>query len=226
MSPIRTLLLLVIFFASSGAALAQSPCAADPQAQDAAACDLAVWMAAYGRMTAESLNAVESLRALASSNPQFEGAEARLTDEQRKWHERVIANCEASSAGLMVAALKVSRFMKCETSRMLDRTAALKRYVAELEIAKAAPGTKPPIAPIFRCPYTDNQLALATPTDACVIKAAAKRCGNEGDVCLVGCLATGGAKQIGGGCYHVCSRYGLRGTPWEAPAEATACRGK
>lgn len=193
---------------------------------DAEACDLAGWMAAYGRMTGETLNAVENLRALASSNREFKDAETRLTNEQQQWHQRVIADCEARTAGVMVAAAKQSRFLQCETDRMLTRAASLGHYVAELEIVKAAPGTKPPIAPTFSCPYTEDQLASATPADACMIKVAAKRCSNEGDSCVVRCLAAGGAKFIGGGCYHVCRRYGLRGTPWEAPAEASACRGK
>ncbi len=220
---IRALLLALVLFATGGPAHAQVPCAADPQAKDAAECDLAAWMAAYGPMIGESLNAIETLRALASSNPDFEGAEASLAIEQQAWHERVIAGCEVSSAGLMLAAFKESRFLKCQAARMLDRTAALKRYVAELKRMQAAPGTKPPIAPTFRCPYTDAELASAMPMDACMMKASAKRCSNEGDVCLVRCLATGGAKTIGGGCYHVCRRYGLRGTPWDRPVEAAAC---
>lgn len=216
-------LLLALFLMLTGGGVPQTPCAADPQAKDAAACDLAGWMAAYGRMTGEMLNVVERLRALASSNPQFDEAETRFTDSQQEWHVRVIADCDARSAGLMVAAMKQSRFITCETDRMIGRTAAIARYVAQLKSAQAAPGTKPPIAPTYSCPYTDAELATVTPTDACMIKAAAKRCDNSGDTCLVRCLATGGAKFIGGGCYHVCARHGLRGTPWEAPAEAASC---
>lgn len=109
-------------FAASSVAFARAPCAADPQAKDAAACDLAGWMSAYGRMTGELLNVMERPRA-----------------------------------------------------------------------------------------------------DACMIKAAATRCDNADDMCRVRCLVTGGAKFIGGGCYHLRARHGLRGTPWEAPAEATSC---
>ena len=223
---IRKILVALLLFAAGSAALAQTPCAADPQAKDAAACDLAGWMAAYGPMTGQMLDAIESLRALASSNPQFYDAQTRLADSQQQWHVRVIADCDARSSGLMVAATKQSRFITCETERMTERTTALARYVAELKVAQAAAGTNPPIAPSYSCPYTDAELAIVTQADACMIKAAARRCENDGDVCLVRCLATGGAKSIGGGCYHVCARYGLRGTPWLAPAEAVACAAK
>lgn len=223
---IRSFLLALALLGTSGAAFARAPCAADPQAGDGEACDLAGWMAAYGPMTGELLNVIESLRALASSNPQFKDSEIRFTESQQAWHVRVIAGCDARSAGLMVASSKQSRFIQCETSRMVERTAAIVRYVAELETIKSAPGTKPPIAPTFSCPYTDAELATTTPRDACMIKAAANRCSNGGDACLVRCLATGGAKNIGGGCYHVCARHGLRGTPWEAPADAANCAKK
>ena len=62
-------LLLALFLMLTGGGVPQTPCAADPQAKDAAACDLAGWMSAYGRMTGEMLNVVERLRALTSSNP-------------------------------------------------------------------------------------------------------------------------------------------------------------
>lgn len=223
---IRSFLLALALLVTSGAAFAQTPCAADPQAGDGEACDLAGWMAAYGPMTGELLNVIESLRALASSNPQFKDAETRFTESQQAWHVRVIADCDARSAGLMVATSKQSRFILCQTSRMVERTAAIARYVAELETIKSAPGTKPPIAPTFSCPYTGVELAAAAPRDACMMKAAAARCSNDSDVCLVRCLATGSAKFIGGGCYHVCARHGLRGTPWIAPVEAVACSAK
>lgn len=86
--------------------------------------------------------------------PQFDNAETKLTDSQQMWRERVIADCEAGSAGLMVAAAKQSRFMACDTTRTSDRAEALGRYVAALKAVQAAPGTKPPIAPTFSCPYT------------------------------------------------------------------------
>ena len=219
----KQFLVALALFAASSVVIAQAPCAADPQAKDAAACDFAGWMSAYGRMTGEMLNVIERLRALASSNLQLKAAETRFTDSQQEWHVRVIADCDARSAGLMVAAMKQSRFLICETDRMIGRTAAIARYVAQLKSVQAAPGTKPPIAPSYSCPYTDAELATVAPTDACMIKAAAKRCDNSGDTCLVRCLATGGAKFIGGGCYHVCARHGLRGTPWDAPTEAASC---
>lgn len=222
----KQILLASALFAASNMAFAQSQCAADPQARDAAACDLAGWMAAYGRMTGEILNVVERLRGLASSNPQFNDSETWFNDAQQAWHVRVIADCDARSAGLMVAAMKQSRFITCETGRMDLRTAAIARYVAELDTVQAAPGTKPPVAPTFQCPYTEAELATVTPKDACMARTAAKRCDNPGDTCLVRCLATGGAKSIGGGCYHVCARYGLRGESWQAPADAAACATK
>lgn len=38
----------------------------------------------------------------------------------------------------------------------------------------------------------------------CVIKTAAARCSTKSDKCLIQCERSGGAKQIGGGCSHVC----------------------
>ena len=223
---LKKILLASVLCAAGTVAFAQSQCAADPRAKDAAACDLAGWMAAYGRMTGETLNVVERLRALASSNPQFNEAEIRFTDAQQAWHVRVIADCDARSAGLMAAAMKQSRFIICETERMDVRTAAIARYVAKLEMVQAAPDTKPPVAPTYKCPYTEAELIAATPNDACMARAAARRCDNPGDACLVRCLATGSAKFIGGGCYHVCGRYGLRGESWQAPTDAAACASK
>jgi hypothetical protein len=53
----------------------------------------------------------------------------------------------------------------------------------------------------------------------CHIKYSALRCSTKEDKCLTQCERQGGARQIGGGCAHVCSQDG--GGIW--PPEAIAC---
>jgi len=49
-----------------------------------------------------------------------------------------------------------------------------------------------------------------TPYDECVIDLYKKRCSKgQGDDCIVRCIANGGAKEIGWGCWHFCNPYGM-----------------
>ena len=178
-------------------------------------------MAASGALNRAILDVTEGLRSLASSNPEFERAEADLMGAEQEWFQRVLKSCDAEDAWRPSGHTE-ARALECMTRRTSDRTAAVIRYVADLERIKALPSTRPPIAPVYDCSISAAQLALVSAQDSCVIKAIAPRC-NEGDACHVRCLAAGGARDIGGGCYHVCRRYGLRGTPWQPPPEAVAC---
>jgi len=56
--------------------------------------------------------------------------------------------------------------------------------------------------------------------DRCVLKLMANRCGNL-DPCFVQCFASGSARNIGGGCYHMCN-YSLW-KPWSLPAGWEKC---
>lgn len=56
--------------------------------------------------------------------------------------------------------------------------------------------------------------------DRCVLELIAKRCGNL-DACFVKCFASGNARNIGGGCYHMCN-YSLW-KPWSLPDGFNKC---
>ena len=181
------------------------------------------YMAAFGQMNQEELNVVEHLRALASSNPQYGHSEALWQEAQDHWRQFIIKDCDFRTAATPGEPAHETNFFMCETAHIKTRMEQMHNYATELQKIRNSPGISPPIAPVYNCKVTALELASASPHDACMIRAVADRC-NEGDSCLVRCLATGGAPFIGGGCYHLCRRYGLRGTPWSAPESAAECR--
>ena len=74
--------------------------------------------------------------------------------------------------------------------------------------------------------HCSARLVLAANVSAaerCWIETLSARC-NVGDDCLVSCLASGQAQNIGGGCWHVCSQPPTRLTDWSEPASAEECR--
>lgn len=213
--------LLAALLLSALASPAGASCLPDPGPVTSESCVLTEYMASYDSLNQAILDVTEGLRSLASSNPEFERAETNFMAAEQEWFQRVLKSCDAEDAW-RPAGRTEARALQCVTRRTTDRTAAVIRYVADLERIKTLPSTRPPIAPVYDCSVSAAQLALVSAQDTCVIKAIAPRC-NEGDACHVRCLADGAAKDIGGGCYHVCARYGLRGTPWEAPPEAAAC---
>lgn len=213
----------LLLFLVSSAASAEMTCAADRQAKDARECAIAMESAAYSEMDEGYLTAVDELRALATSNPAFEHSEKVLTEAQQFWRQYTIKNCDVFTAHVPVVAEKVTRFATCMAAHDVDRTAELRRFVAELEIVKASLGTKPPIPVTYNCSFTEGEIATTNARDACVVKALAKRC-NGVDSCHVRCLVSGGAKNIGGGCYHVCR--GVNRLRWTMTPEAAACLSK
>lgn len=68
--------------------------------------------------------------------------------------------------------------------------------------------------------------AIARPTvrltryERCALRAFARRC-HPDDGCMIKCLATGDARTIGGGCWHVC--YAYTGVPMVPPPGTDAC---
>lgn len=63
--------------------------------------------------------------------------------------------------------------------------------------------------------------AWLTARERCVLAAYQER-GYPDDACLIRCLAVGGGRNIGGGCWHVCHAYtGVPMTP--LPEKAAAC---
>jgi len=65
-----------------------------------------------------------------------------------------------------------------------------------------------------------------TPYDECVIELYKKRCNKgQGDDCIVRCLAKGGGKNIGGGCWHICFAY-QEDSPHKSPPGMKNCKEK
>ena len=213
--------LLMLFLAAT--LCVPVPSAADIDQEDVQKRALENYEAAFGQMNQEELNVVEHLRALASSNPQYGRSEALLLEAQNHWKQYSIKDCAFRTAADSAEPAHEISVLTCETNHARMRTEQMHNYAAKLQKIRNSPGISPPIAPIYNCKVTSLELASISSLDACMIRAVADRC-NEGDSCLVRCLAAGGAPFVGGGCYHLCRRYGLRGTPWSAPASATECR--
>ncbi len=217
----RLVIPLAILLLWALASPADASCAPEPGPVTSESCVLREYMAAYGALNAAILDVTEDLRPLASSNPEFEQAEAMFSATQQQWFQRVLKTCGEEGA-TSAAGLTEAPALQCMTRRTSERTTAVVRYVAELERIKTLPSTNPPIAPVYDCSVSEAQLATISAQDKCVIKAIAPRC-NQADACHVRCLAVGGGKDIGGGCYHLCARSGPRGVPWAPTPEAAAC---
>lgn len=217
----RLVMPLAVLLLCALASPAEASCAPEPGPVTSESCVLTDYMAAYGALDQTILDVTEDLRPLASSNPEFAQAEATFMATQQEWFQRVLRTCgeedfkhATGPAGVLA--------LECMTRRTAERKAAVVRYVAELRRIKTLPSTKPPIAPVYDCSISDAQRALVSAQDRCFIKAIAPRC-NRGDACHVRCLAIGGGKGIGGGCYHLCARSGPRGAPWQSLPEASVC---
>ena len=59
--------------------------------------------------------------------------------------------------------------------------------------------------------------------ERCWIEILSARC-NVGDDCLVSCLASGKAQNIGGGCGHICWQPPSRLVDWQEPSGVDRCR--
>lgn len=177
---------------------------------------------AQSQLAAAELDVIESLRALASSNPQFAKTEQVWTEARNFWTQYTIKDCDFRVQADPVDDARAAKFMRCLTAHQLVRAEHMRAYAAELQQTRRSRGIKAPIPESFDCSFTEAELKDAKPEDACIVRTIAKRC-NGSDACLIRCIATNSAKEIGGGCYHVCARYGLRAESWVAPKEASAC---
>ena len=222
MKVLTALLMLLV----AGVVNAEVPCDVDPQAHDPGSCATARYMVAFRQMDEALSLAVDALNALASSNAPYEHSVAILMEAQQFWKQYALKDCDVHFAADPIVASHNIKWTECLTTHTYDRAKEVNRYVAVLRVVQASPGTKPPIPVTYTCSFTPAQLASASPQDACMIQVLAKRC-NAKDSCLVDCLANGGAKGIGGGCYHICSGRFER-PPWTEPdpPEAAACIAK
>ncbi|MEO6103005.1 MAG: hypothetical protein ABIP44_05125 [Pseudoxanthomonas sp.] len=217
----RLVIPLAILLLGTIASPADASCAPEPGPVTSESCVLREYMAAYGALSEAILDVTEDLQLLASSNPEFKQPEATFLATEQEWFQRVLKSCGDEDAR-QASGPTGGPALQCMTRRTSERTAAVARYAAELERIRTLPSTKPPIAPVYDCSVSEAQLATISSQDQCVIKAIAPRC-NQGDACHVRCLAVGGGKNIGGGCYHLCARSGPRGVPWVPTPEAAAC---
>ena len=63
---------------------------------------------------------------------------------------------------------------------------------------------------------------LLTPLERCQVEALSARC-NVADDCLVTCITSTEAREIGGGCWHICFGTVHSLDFWEAPQELEKC---
>jgi hypothetical protein len=71
------------------------------------------------------------------------------------------------------------------------------------------------------CDTPPAVLAAASPENRCFLQHHASRCHTTDD-CVVRCYERGGAPDLGGGCYHLCTSRAIRITAgW--PPEAAYC---
>jgi len=70
------------------------------------------------------------------------------------------------------------------------------------------------------CEYSIPDSIILTPQERCFIDVHTKRCTSD-DQCIVTCLASGTARDIGGGCWHMCFAY--RAKMWSNPPGMDAC---
>jgi hypothetical protein len=84
---------------------------------------------------------------------------------------------------------------------------------SERKAAESAPvsGSRPAVeslapAPKPACAAMAQPRVALTPYERCALRAYAARCA-PADSCVIRCLASGNARNIGGGCWHVCYAY-------------------
>ncbi len=72
------------------------------------------------------------------------------------------------------------------------------------------------------CEFGFLCLVIPGPGEACYVALLRERCG-PGDSCLVECITSGRARDIGGGCYHLCNYGGKRWPNWQLPGGHERC---
>jgi len=77
--------------------------------------------------------------------------------------------------------------------------------------------------PFNSCKVTTEELEKLTPAEKCWVEKLSKRC-TPADDCLVGCLASTKARNLGGGCWHACFEVKFPISKWSDPEGADTCR--
>ena len=77
--------------------------------------------------------------------------------------------------------------------------------------------------PFNSCKAKPTNSVQLTPAEKCWSKELAARC-SAADDCLVSCIASGVARDLGGGCWHSCFQVKFNLSQWQPPGGAEACR--
>lgn len=108
--------------------------------------------------------------------------------------------------------------------------AALLSGVAVIVVAKNVSDNSPPPPdlifldrPFSNCSVNQKELTALTPLEKCWIEKLSARC-NPADDCLVSCLASTKARDLGGGCWHVCFEVKFPISKWSEPKDSDVCR--
>jgi hypothetical protein len=96
------------------------------------------------------------------------------------------------------------------------------------QTSRDAPEVPPPDEsfldqPFGACKAKPAKSVVLTPAEQCWSKKLAARC-TKSDDCLVSCLATGVARDLGDGCWHACFQYKFKISQWVEPQGVAACR--
>jgi len=77
--------------------------------------------------------------------------------------------------------------------------------------------------PYNQCKVTPKELSPLNPAEKCWIGKLSARCSSADD-CLVACLASMKARDLGGGCWHTCFQVKYPISKWTEPKGADSCR--
>ena len=86
-----------------------------------------------------------------------------------------------------------------------------------------APDTSFLNQPYNNCKVTPKELIPLTPAEKCWVEKLSARC-TPADDCLVACLASTKARDLGGGCWHTCFQVKYPISKWTEPTGADSCR--
>ncbi len=222
----RFCLLALILVLLPAYAFAQSPCNSEPNSTNAQACDGEAFEAEAkdeGPMNEILQEVGDELDAIAKINSNFADSKKILMESQDFWQQYRIKDCDAHGSAYLKTNHHAALFANCMGNHALERTIELRGYLASLAPYSPTPQQRIALEEKFVCDISGIEQGSATPADRCFMRAAAKRC-NQSDACMIQCLKGGGAKNIAGGCYHVC-RYADPKHPLESenPSGWQAC---
>lgn len=72
------------------------------------------------------------------------------------------------------------------------------------------------------CAATPAKNIALSAAEACWVEALSAQCSPAND-CLARCLSSGQAREIGGGCWHVCFPNASAYASWQEPAGSARC---